>query len=79
MTGMRDMSFDGMNSLAHYVIGVTTVVALLLHPVMPVVMFATFIIYEVGQYYYEEDQPCKEIREYAVGLHIALIVLLLIG
>lgn len=74
-TPTRDMRPEGLNSLSHYVVGVLTVVAYLFSPVLSVLSFTLFFVYEVGQYWYEEDQPSKEIREFGVGFYLTLLLL----
>lgn len=55
-------------SFAHYFAGIVTVVVALSWPVISVLLFVGFIIYELNEDWYLEDEAFHDIREYLVGL-----------
>jgi len=60
-----------LTDIAHVVYGILTIfAATYLHAVAAVIMFATFVIYQLDEQWHIEDESYEDIREYAIGLGI---------
>jgi len=67
-----------LTDLAHVVYGILTVfAAVYLHAVVAVIMFATFIIYQLDESWHLEDESYEDIREYGIGLGIGAALALI--
>jgi len=64
-----------LTDLAHVVFGFLTVLAsVYVHPVISVIMFVTFIVYQLDEEWHLEDESYEDIREYGIGLGIGVVV-----
>jgi hypothetical protein len=67
-------------SVTHFLGGVITGVVSRVNPILAVLMFITFIIYELDEDWHLNDDAYKDILEYMVGLYgSALVDLYLMG
>ena len=62
----------------HVLSGLFTSLTYLISPILCLISFLLFMIYEVGQYWYKDDSPSEEIREFALGFYSGLLVLLVL-
>lgn len=67
---------DLVNKGAHVLSGFFTSITLPYLPIFSILSFLLFMIYEIGQYWYKNDQPSQEIREFSVGFYLGVIFLL---
>jgi len=67
------------NKLAHFLAGLITGVASTFNPVLSVITFMGFIIYEVIEAVDEKDKAWRDIMEYMVGLYASAIFLFLLS
>jgi len=64
-----------LTDLAHIAFGILTVLAAVyVHPVVSVIMFLTFTIYELDEEWHLEDESYEDIREYGIGLGIGTLI-----
>jgi len=54
----------------HFVGGLLTGLAAAFNPVLAVLMFTAFIVYEINEDWHLRDQAFKDIRAYAAGLYM---------
>jgi len=63
-----------LTDLAHVVFGILTVfAAVYLQPVVSVIMFATFVLYQLDEEWHLEDESYQDIREYGIGLGVGVV------
>jgi len=68
-----------LTDLAHIAFGILTVLAVVyVHPVVSVIMFLTFIIYELNEEWHLEDESYEDIREYGIGLGIGTLIMVVV-
>ena len=65
-------------TLCHTIFGIFTVLAVMVHPVLSVIFFLTFVLYELDEEWNVGDHAFEEMREYGVGLVIGLMVVMLL-
>jgi len=64
--------------LAHIVFGILTAfTAVYLQPALAVIMFLTFVIYQLDESWHLSDESYEDIREYGIGLGIGTTIILL--
>jgi len=62
----------------HVIFGIATVIAVRVHPILPIIFFLTFVLYELDEEWYIGDHAFEELREYGVGLFLGLILAMLL-
>ena len=62
--------------LCHVMFGMLTVYSAKVDMSLPLIFFLTFLIYELDEEFNLGDHAIEELREYGVGLTIALLSLL---
>lgn len=65
-----------LSALLHMAFGFITTLSILIHPVLSVLCFLAFIIYEYDEERHLSDAMYEEISEYATGMAIAILMLL---
>ena len=63
--------------LCHVLFGVATVFSADVNPVLPVVFFLTFTLYELDEEWSIGDHAFEEMREYGAGLFLGVLLKLL--
>jgi hypothetical protein len=61
-------------SVAHFFGGIVTGVVSRVNPILAILMFITFIIYELDEDWHLNDNAYKDIFEYMVGLYGSALV-----
>jgi len=59
------------------VAGFSTALVSMLNSILPILLFVVFIIYELDEDWHLSDEAYRDILEYALGLYIASILLLI--
>ena len=67
-----------LSRVAHVVFGLLTSVCSVVSPVLSIINTAVFIIYELDQERYKKDVACEELLEFAIGLGIGEVILLVL-
>ncbi|RLF47333.1 MAG: hypothetical protein DRN20_06100 [Thermoplasmata archaeon] len=62
----------------HVLFGIATVIAVRVHPILPLIFFLTFVLYELDEEWYIGDHAFEELREYGAGLFLGLILAMLL-
>jgi hypothetical protein len=62
--------------LGHAIFGLLSALAVKIHPVLTVVAFLLFTIYELDETYHLQDEAYQELREYGYGFGLGLLILL---
>jgi len=68
---------DILYTLAHIVFGFLASVSVLISPVLTVVNFLIFLVYELDQEWTISDNAYQELREYGFGFGLGTIVMLI--
>jgi len=63
--------------LSHVLAGFLSCVAILISPVLSVLGFVIFLVYEMDQDWRKDDWLDKEMMEYGMGFFLGIVVLLL--
>jgi len=61
------------NKLAHFLAGLITGITSTFNPVLSVITFIGFIVYEVIEAVDEKDKAWRDIMEYMVGLYASAV------
>jgi hypothetical protein len=64
-------------SLAHITFGFLASVSVLISPVLTVVNFLIFFVYEMDQQWTISDEAYQELREYGFGFGLGVVVMLI--
>ena len=67
-----------LNRIAHVVFGLLTSVCSIVSSVLSIINTAVFVIYELDQERYKKDAVYEELLEFAVGLGIGEVILLVL-
>jgi len=67
-----------LSRVAHVVFGLLTSVCSIVSPVLSIINTAVFVIYELDQERYKKDAVYEELLEFAVGLGIGEVILLVL-
>jgi hypothetical protein len=70
---IRDILF----SLAHITFGFLASVSVLISPVLTVINFLIFFVYEMDQEWTISDEAYQELREYGFGFGLGVVVMLI--
>jgi hypothetical protein len=63
--------------LAHVVFGLLTAIVSTISPVLSIINTILFIVYELNEEWYLEDEAYQEILEFSVGLAVGEMILIL--
>ena len=63
--------------LSHVVAGLISALAILISPVLTVVGFLVFTLYEMNQDFHKDDYFDEELMEYGIGFFLGIVVLLI--
>jgi len=66
-----------ITKLAHIVFGVMTSLISIISPILPFINSIIFIIYELNEEWHLEDESYKDILEFALGLALGEVILLI--
>ena len=69
---------EPLTKLGHAVFGFISTLATIVHPVLPILSAALFVIYEVDEFFHLNDEAYQEIREYLYGCGAGMFLLLLL-
>jgi len=62
--------------LTHMVYGGLTGLASTIYPLLSIIMFLSFVIYELDEDFHLKDGAWKDFRDFMIGLTVALMVIL---
>jgi len=68
---------EWLTKIGHALFGFISTLAVLVHPVLPALSLALFIVYELDEEWHLNDEAYEEIREYGYGASLALLTLLI--
>lgn len=66
-----------LTNVAHFAYGLLTILAAQALPVLALVMFFTFLFYELDEELHLNDEAYEALYDYALGLSLGLILFLL--
>jgi p-aminobenzoyl-glutamate transporter AbgT len=66
-----------ITKLAHATFGILTSLISIISPILPFINLIIFTVYELDEEWHLEDESYKDILEFAVGLAIGEIILLI--
>jgi len=75
MSGFVDWLL-GWGKYVHFLAGFITACSVLVHPILVVLGFLGFELYEFLNYFQEADWPTAETEEFMVGFFVAVVLLL---
>ena len=61
--------------LSHFFAGVITILSTLVNPTISVILFLTFIVYEVTEDWRLNDKSFRDIREFGYGAFLTAVIL----
>jgi hypothetical protein len=67
-----------LRHVAHVVFGLLTSICSIVSPILSIINTAVFIIYELDQERYKKDAVYEELLEFAIGLGIGEVILLVL-
>ena len=67
---------EPLTQIGHVLFGFISTLAVLTHPILPVISAALFVLYELDEEWCLSDEAYEEIREYLYGVTAALGYLL---
>jgi hypothetical protein len=69
---------EPLTKIGHAVFGFLSALSILVHPILIVISFALFLVYELDEEWSLCDEAYEELREYGYGLAPGLVFLLLL-
>ena len=75
MWGLEEWSWE---AVPHVLAGLVTPWFVLIHPVLAVLAFLAFVTYELEEFVEIRDKAHRDLNQYAVGLFIGSVLLLLL-
>jgi len=70
------LAYKLLCSLSHFMAGLLSGLAAAVNPVLTIVGFAVFLIYELDEEWNLNDTAYEEIREYGAGFFLGVAILL---
>jgi len=67
-----------LHHVAHVVFGLLTSICSIVSPILSIINTTVFVIYELDQERYKKDAVYEELLEFAVGLGIGEVILLVL-
>jgi hypothetical protein len=67
---------EPLTKLGHGLFGFLCALSVLVHPVLTVVGFVLFVVYEFDEYFHLSDEAYEELREFGYGFAVALCLLI---
>jgi hypothetical protein len=67
---------ETLTKMGHALFGFASTLATLIHPVLPALSAALFLVYELDEEWCLSDEAYEEIREYLYGVAAALLLML---
>jgi len=67
---------ETLTKMGHALFGFASTLATLIHPVLPALSAALFLVYELDEEWCLSDEAYEEMREYLYGVAAALLLLL---
>jgi len=67
---------EPLTKLGHACFGFLCALSVLVNPVLTVVGFVLFVVYELDEYFHLNDEAYEELQEYATGFAIGIVTLL---
>jgi hypothetical protein len=64
--------------IAHFAAGFSTALVSTLNAVLSILLFITFLVYELDEDWHISDEAYRDILEYAVGLYTASILIFIV-
>jgi hypothetical protein len=69
---------EPLTKLGHALFGFICALSVLVSPVLTVVGFVLFVVYELDEYFHLSDEAYEEIREFGYGFGAGIFLLLLL-
>ncbi|NHV97743.1 MAG: hypothetical protein HA494_08195 [Thaumarchaeota archaeon] len=67
---------ETLTKMGHALFGFASTLATLIHPVLPALSAALFLVYELDEEWCLSDEAYEEMREYLYGVAAALLLIL---
>jgi hypothetical protein len=67
---------EPLTKVGHALFGFASTLAVLIHPILPALSAALFLVYELDEEWCLSDEAYEEIREYLYGVSAALLLIL---
>jgi len=67
---------EPLTKLGHAVFGLLSALSVLVHPVLTVLAFLLFVIYELNEEWHLHDEMYEELREFGYGFSVGLCIML---
>ena len=64
--------------LSHFLSGTITVLSVLVSPILTVILFITFALYEVDEDYHLSDKAFIDIRQFGYGAFLTSVILIIL-
>ena len=64
--------------LAHFFAGVITILSVFIHPIIPVVLAATFYLYEAMEDKTLHDKSFRDVRQFSYGAFLTAVILIIL-
>lgn len=74
-----DYYLNTAKQIAHFLAGLLTAHTSFYNPLLSVLMFIIFLIYELDEDWHIKDRAYRDILQYAVGLYLYAVVSIYIG
>ena len=65
-----------LSRIAHIVAGTLTALASFINPALSILLFITFLVYELDETWHISDESYRDILEYAIGLYITTTIII---
>ena len=75
---LKRVVWEKLCILSHVVAGFLSCIAVIINPILTIVSFLIFTLYEVNQQFHKNDYFDEEMLEYGIGFFIAITILLLL-
>ena len=67
---------DFLEDMAHFTFGLLSALSVVIHPILTVIAFLIFILYELDQDFRLSDYAYQEICQYGFGFGLGIVILL---
>ena len=75
---LKRVVWEKLCILSHVVAGFLSCIAVIISPVLTIIGFLIFTLYEVNQQFHKDDFFDEEMLEYGIGFFLAITILLLL-
>ena len=75
---LKRVVWEKLCILSHITAGFLSCIAVMINPVLTVIGFILFTLYEVNQQFHKDDFFDEEMLEYGIGFFLAITILLFV-